>query len=172
MPVKLRFDVATLSGVVSVDDAEPLSAWLRSCPSPQVRMTRCTHLHTAALQALLAYRPKLGAAPTDPFLARWVVPLLNPETVAVEDDDGFPAGQPADDGDREDHAQDDAEDGEQEDTEGPDRENGAQGAAQEAAGQDGDHGRSGDEDHPRGSHGDDSPQSRGDQGQPESEAGA
>ena len=76
MPVLFAEDMATLTGVVSVDDAEPLTNWLRATPAPRVSLASCTHLHTAALQALLAARPVLAAAPTEPFLARWVATLL------------------------------------------------------------------------------------------------
>jgi hypothetical protein len=68
--------VATLTGVVRVDDAEPLARWLRETSRPKVRLEHCTHLHTAALQALLAARPVLAGPPSDPFLARWITPLL------------------------------------------------------------------------------------------------
>jgi hypothetical protein len=62
--------------VVGVDDAEPLARWLRETVRPKVRLAACTHLHTAALQALMAARPTVISAPTEPFLARWVAPLL------------------------------------------------------------------------------------------------
>jgi hypothetical protein len=80
MPVTLARSVATLTGVVGVDDAEPLSQWLRSTRNPSVRLAGCTHLHTAALQALLAVRPAVQTLPTEPFLARWIAPLLCPQT--------------------------------------------------------------------------------------------
>jgi hypothetical protein len=76
MPVSLSESTATLTGVVTVEDAEPLAQWLRSSTGLTVLMADCTHLHTAALQALLAGRPTLGSVATDPFLARWVTPLL------------------------------------------------------------------------------------------------
>jgi hypothetical protein len=41
-----------------------------------VGLKACTHLHSAPLQVLLALRPKIGALPEEPFLARWVAPLL------------------------------------------------------------------------------------------------
>ena len=76
MPVIVGRGVATLSGVVGVEDAEPLAQWLRDTARPRVRLADCAHLHTAALQALLAARPVVSSVPTDPFLARWIVPLL------------------------------------------------------------------------------------------------
>jgi hypothetical protein len=67
---------ATLSGVVTVDEVEPLTAWLRGATKPRISLRRCNHLHTGALQALLLFRPKISAAPTDAFLATQVLPLL------------------------------------------------------------------------------------------------
>jgi hypothetical protein len=83
MPVTVSERSVTLSGVVSVEDTEPLAQWLRATPRGSVRMGGVTHLHTAALQVLLAARPRLAVPPADPFLARWVTPLLT-------------AGQPTD----------------------------------------------------------------------------
>ena len=76
MPVTVTRGVVTLAGVVRVDDAEPLTRYLSQTPRPKVRLTECTHLHTAALQALLVARPTVVGASTDPFLARWITPLL------------------------------------------------------------------------------------------------
>lgn len=78
MSVTMARNVATLSGVIRVDDAEPLARWLRETPRPRVRLAACTHLHAAALQALLAARPAVVSEPVEPFLARWVAPLLRP----------------------------------------------------------------------------------------------
>jgi hypothetical protein len=87
VPVTLNRHVATLTGVVTVDDAEPLAQWLRGTTRPKVRLTGCTHLHTAALQALLAARPAIVGRVADPFLARWIAPLLAPEPVPVAADE-------------------------------------------------------------------------------------
>jgi hypothetical protein len=76
MPVSLSDRVATLTGRVSVDDAEPLAAWLRATADPSVLMSGCTQLHTAALQALLAAGGVVDDPPTEPFLARWVAPMI------------------------------------------------------------------------------------------------
>ena len=61
---------AALEGVVSVEDAETLAQWLQKQPSPAVHLGKCEHLHAAALQVLLALRPKLAAPPADPWLAQ------------------------------------------------------------------------------------------------------
>ncbi len=76
MPLELHEGSATLSDVVTVDEVEPLAAWLRVTPKAKVNLRRCNHLHTGAFQAMLRFRPKVTAAPTDAFLAAQVLPLL------------------------------------------------------------------------------------------------
>jgi hypothetical protein len=76
LPLELHDTLATLTGVVTVDDVEPLTAWLRITPKARVNLRGCNHLHTGALQALLRFLPKVTAAPTDAFLATQVLPLL------------------------------------------------------------------------------------------------
>jgi hypothetical protein len=76
LPLELRETSATLSGVVNVDDVEQLAAWLRVTPKARISLRRCHHLHTGAFQAMLFFRPKITAAPTDAFLAAQVMPLL------------------------------------------------------------------------------------------------
>jgi hypothetical protein len=87
VPVTLSRNVATLTGIVSVDDAEPLAQWLRVTRRPQVKLAGCSHLHTAALQALLAARPAVLSPPAEPFLARWIAPLLVPLPVPADDEE-------------------------------------------------------------------------------------
>lgn len=76
MPLELHENNATLSGVITVDEVEQLAGWLRATRKPKVGLRRCNHLHTGALQALLFFKPKITAAPTDAFLAAQVLPLL------------------------------------------------------------------------------------------------
>ena len=76
MPLELHENTATLSGVVTVDEVEQLAGWLRATRKAKVGLRRCNHLHTGALQALLFFKPKITAAPTDAFLAAQVLPLL------------------------------------------------------------------------------------------------
>ncbi|MEU8243277.1 hypothetical protein AB0C07_33895 [Actinoplanes missouriensis] len=77
MPLELHDDSATLVGVVTVDEVEQLAGWLRAAKRPRVSLSRCNHLHTGALQALLLFKPKISAAPKDAFMATQVLPLLN-----------------------------------------------------------------------------------------------
>ena len=76
MSLQLRDRVATLSGVLTVDEVEPLVAWLRATKGASVNLRDCTHLHTGAFQALLCFRPRLSVAPRDLFLAAHVLPWL------------------------------------------------------------------------------------------------
>ena len=85
MPLQLGSRTAVLEGVVAVEDAEPLAAWLRTTSGPRVNLRRCTHLHTAVLQCLLAGGVKVSVPPADPFLRTWVVPLLEPPTAEDHD---------------------------------------------------------------------------------------
>ncbi|NHC15281.1 hypothetical protein [Motilibacter deserti] len=76
MPLQLGSRTAVLEGTVTVEEAEPLAAWLRQTAGPRVNLRDCSHLHTAALQALLAARVKVSVLPADAFLRAWVAPLL------------------------------------------------------------------------------------------------
>ncbi len=76
MPLELGA-TAVRTGTVTVEDAEPLAAWLRDHHDRHVDLSGATHLHTAALQALLSARPAIAAPPVDEFLSRWVLPLLS-----------------------------------------------------------------------------------------------
>lgn len=85
MPLSLGSRTARLEGHVGIDDTEALVAWLRRTRTPTVNLKGCTHLHTAVLQALVAARIKVSAAPADDFLAAWILPMLEqapaPDTV-------------------------------------------------------------------------------------------
>ncbi|MGA2926816.1 MAG: hypothetical protein ABSG43_12620 [Solirubrobacteraceae bacterium] len=78
MPLQLTDHIAILAGNISVEDAEPLANWLRQTNDRAVDLGACTHLHTAALQALASARARIAVTPGDAFLAKWIVPLLTP----------------------------------------------------------------------------------------------
>ncbi|MBG0818600.1 hypothetical protein [Planomonospora sp. ID82291] len=76
MPLELRDRTATVTGVLTVEEVEPLAAWLRATARPGVNLRNCTHLHTGALQALLLFRPTITGRPLDSFLSAHIMPLL------------------------------------------------------------------------------------------------
>jgi hypothetical protein len=82
MPLKPGKRSIALIDQVTIEEVEPLAQWLREVDRPSVNLRACSHLHTAALQALLAARARVSAAPSDPFLAEWVAPLLDHPTTS------------------------------------------------------------------------------------------
>ena len=67
MPLRLHEQTATLTGTVTVDDAEAFTTWLRTTAGPSVDLRDCTHLHTAVFQAILVFAPTVTAGPTEPL---------------------------------------------------------------------------------------------------------
>ena len=82
MPLQLGDGTAVLTGIITIEETEPLAAWLRAHgtvrPPARVDLGGCLHLHTAVLQALLAAKVQVSVPPADPFLQEWVAPLLAP----------------------------------------------------------------------------------------------
>lgn len=72
MALEIQETVATLSGVVTVQDAEPLLEWLQANPGGALDLTACEHLHAAVLQVILRAKPRIQKNPTDPDLALWL----------------------------------------------------------------------------------------------------
>lgn len=70
MGIRYLKTYAALEGVLGAEEAEGLVAWLREQPRPQVHLGRCDALHTAVLQTLLAFAPRIKAAPADPWLCQ------------------------------------------------------------------------------------------------------
>jgi hypothetical protein len=87
LPLVLRDGSGTLSGTVTVDEVEELVGWLRaSRRRPRIAMRDCNHLHTAALQALAVFQPKVSTLPADAFLAAQVSALLSDGTTPTRRD--------------------------------------------------------------------------------------
>ncbi len=70
---------AALEGHLGAEDAEGLVEWLRAQARPQVHLGKCESLHAALLQTLLAFRPRIKAAPAD----RWLCAALGLEPPAA-----------------------------------------------------------------------------------------
>ena len=76
MPLEFRRNEVCLTGSCGAEDALELADWLTKHKRAKVSLAACTHLHTALLQTLLAYKPAVSVGPEDPFLARWILPVL------------------------------------------------------------------------------------------------
>lgn len=78
MPLEFRDHEVRLVETCGAEEALELSDWLSNTELPKVDIAECTNLHPALLQTLLAYKPVLSAEPKDPFLIRWIRPMLAP----------------------------------------------------------------------------------------------
>jgi hypothetical protein len=66
---------ASLEDIVTVEDAEPLLEWLKKQRKPAVNLSKCKHLHAAALQVLMATRPEITGEIPDGWVSRVLTTL-------------------------------------------------------------------------------------------------
>jgi hypothetical protein len=76
MPLEFRADTVCFTQTCGAEDALELADWLLRTELPKADLGKCTHLHAALLQTLLAFKPTVSVGPEDPFLARWILPEL------------------------------------------------------------------------------------------------
>lgn len=76
MPIQFMENVACFTEVCTVEEAELLLQWLQDQPGGKVKLKECTHIHTAIVQVMLAAKVIVMLPPTDPDLARWLMPAL------------------------------------------------------------------------------------------------
>jgi hypothetical protein len=76
MAITFHENLAVFSGVVSVEDAEPLLEELQKMTRPEIDLSGCSHLHPANIQVLIAAGVVVRAWPTDASLAMWLQPVL------------------------------------------------------------------------------------------------
>jgi len=79
MPIEYRKNLAAFVDVVSVEEAEELLEWLQKNPSAKVELAKCSHLHPANLQVLLAAGAGVSSWPNDAELSAWLKPSLKRE---------------------------------------------------------------------------------------------
>jgi hypothetical protein len=65
-----------LEGRCEVEDAEPLLQLMQAAPDARCDWTRCSHLHTAVVQVVMAANPALVGPCGDPWIEQWVEPIL------------------------------------------------------------------------------------------------
>jgi hypothetical protein len=83
MSVVLDGATIGLTGDCGVEEAELLLSLLLADPQRRVELSGAHRLHTALFQVLLCLRPALSGSPADPFFAKWLLPLLVLDRVAV-----------------------------------------------------------------------------------------
>lgn len=72
MAVEYAGDTASLVDHVEVTEADALLAWASAQEAPKVALDRCSHLHAANLQVLLAARVQVIAWPADAAWRDWL----------------------------------------------------------------------------------------------------
>lgn len=77
MTIIARENGIALIGECRVEDAETLLQKLRDAPDAPIDIAACGRLHMAILQVLLAAGRPVRGVPGDPFLQRWLLPLLH-----------------------------------------------------------------------------------------------
>ena len=76
MSVVLEGGTIHLRGASAVEDAETLLSLLQTDPPRLVDVQAATGLHAAVVQVLLALRPGMVGPANDPFVNRWLLPIL------------------------------------------------------------------------------------------------
>ncbi len=77
MPINVRKTGVNLTGVCTVEDAEPLLQWMIAHPGGNVQMKDCVNVHSAVLQTLIAGQAKCVGRPADPSLCAWLDAALH-----------------------------------------------------------------------------------------------
>lgn len=67
-----RDGTIVLEGACPVEDAEPLLQLMQKFPAAALDWTRCSQLHTAVLQVILAGRMTPAGPCGDPWVRQWL----------------------------------------------------------------------------------------------------
>ncbi|GAA0308194.1 hypothetical protein [Rhodovulum strictum] len=83
MPILIEGEIARITAVVSVEEAETLVAFLEGGANRMVELSGTTHIHAAVLQTLMAYRPAATELPVDQALRALLGRVLAAEPPAM-----------------------------------------------------------------------------------------
>jgi hypothetical protein len=84
MPFEPKKKTAALTGHCTVEEAEPVLAWLLANRQGRLDLSRCVHLHAAVLQVLMALRPAISKYPSAPALASVLTAALTTAPVSEQ----------------------------------------------------------------------------------------
>lgn len=76
MSLHIEGDEIWLVDACGAEEALELVDLLLKAERPTINLSRCTNLHAALLQTVLAYKPAVSAEPAEPFLRRWILPFI------------------------------------------------------------------------------------------------
>jgi len=76
MTIRLDDRAIHLEGDCHVEDAEPLLDLLQDKPGGTVDISALGSIHTAVLQLLLVFRPRIVGSNGNGFFESWITPLL------------------------------------------------------------------------------------------------
>ena len=68
MPITYTDTTAEVTGRIGAEECQDFMTWLQAHPGGEVRLAECEHLHSAALQCLLALKPRIASLSTDRLL--------------------------------------------------------------------------------------------------------
>lgn len=77
MAMTYKKNLALFDDVISVEEAEDLLEWIQKNPKGKADLSRCTHLHAADLQVLMAANIAVAAWPQDDELKTWLLAALD-----------------------------------------------------------------------------------------------
>lgn len=76
MAITYKKNLALFADAISVEEAEDLLEWIQKHPKGKADFSRCTHLHAADLQVLMAANIAVAAWPQDDELKMWLLAAL------------------------------------------------------------------------------------------------
>ena len=82
MPITYTDTTAEVSGRIGAEECQDFMSWLQTHPQGQVDLSACEHLHAAALQCLMALKPRIAAAGDDPWLQSVIKSACEPADTA------------------------------------------------------------------------------------------
>ena len=81
MSIALEGEVIRIMGDGRIEDAETLTGLLHAHPGRSIDLAEAGMLHTAVVQVLLAFRPRLDGRTGDDFVNTWLLPELQKPAV-------------------------------------------------------------------------------------------
>jgi len=73
-------NVIEIDEACTVEDAETLLQLVLEHDDAMIDASKCTHIHTAAMQVLLAAKPKFRDLPEDEFIRQFLAPYWDTAT--------------------------------------------------------------------------------------------